>query len=62
MQEARAFLNAQIQSGELELPAGVSYRFAGTYEQQVRASKRLGIVLPIALGIIFLNSQISMSY
>ncbi|MCB0621159.1 MAG: efflux RND transporter permease subunit, partial [Saprospiraceae bacterium] len=25
-----------------------------TYEQQVRASKRLGVVLPVALGVIFL--------
>ncbi|MFQ5446469.1 MAG: efflux RND transporter permease subunit [Saprospiraceae bacterium] len=51
---AQEFLNEKISSGELVVPAGVSYRFAGTYEQQVRASKRLGIVLPIALAFIFL--------
>lgn len=51
---AQSFLDEKIQSGELKVPPGVSYRFTGTYEQQVRASKRLGIVLPIALGIIFL--------
>jgi Cu(I)/Ag(I) efflux system membrane protein CusA/SilA len=32
----------------------VSYEFAGNYENQVRAEKRLGIVMPLALIIIFL--------
>ncbi len=40
-------------SGELLLPAGVSYRFAGSYENQVRAEKKLMVVLPLALMIIF---------
>lgn len=51
---AQRYLEEQIQKGELEVPAGISYRFAGNYEQQVRASKRLAIVVPIALAIIFL--------
>jgi Cu(I)/Ag(I) efflux system membrane protein CusA/SilA len=51
---AQQYLQEKISSGELVVPAGVSYRFAGTYEQQVRASKRLGIVVPIALALIFL--------
>jgi Cu(I)/Ag(I) efflux system membrane protein CusA/SilA len=51
---AQNYLEEKINSGELVVPPGVSYRFAGTYEQQVRASKRLSIVLPIALAIIFL--------
>lgn len=52
--QAQSHLSDQIDSGNLEVPAGISYRFAGNYEQQVRASKRLAIVLPIALGLIFL--------
>jgi len=51
---AQNYLQSQIDNGTLEVPAGVSYRFAGNYEQQVRASKRLSIVVPIALAIIFL--------
>ena len=51
---AQRYLEEKINSGELVVPPGVSYRFTGTYEQQVRASKRLSLVLPIALGIIFL--------
>lgn len=54
VENAQAFLTNLIATGALELPAGMSYRFAGTYEQQLRASKRIRIVLPIALGIIFL--------
>ncbi len=51
---AQNLLKEKIASGELEVPPGISYRFAGNYENQVRASKRLSIVLPIALMIIFL--------
>lgn len=50
----RQFLDEKIQEGQLELPAGVSYTFSGSYENQVRAKKTLMTVIPIALGIIFL--------
>lgn len=52
--EARAAIEARIGSGELVVPAGVSYKFSGSYENQVRAAKRLMIVIPISLVIIFL--------
>jgi len=39
--------------GQLIIPAGINYDFAGNYEQQVRANKRLGLVVPIALALIF---------
>ncbi|RMG55421.1 MAG: efflux RND transporter permease subunit [Bacteroidetes bacterium] len=51
---ARTYLAGQIEAGQLAVPAGISYRFAGNYEQQVRASRRLAVVLPLALGLIFL--------
>ncbi len=54
VKNAQAYLQNQIDQGELKVPAGISYRFAGNYEQQVRANKRLGLVVPIALAIIFL--------
>ncbi len=44
----------KIDSGELIVPAGISYKFSGTYENQVRAIKRLSIVIPISLIVIFL--------
>jgi len=51
---AQDYLQSKIDEGTLVVPNGVSYRFAGNYEQQVRANKRLAIVIPIALGLIFL--------
>ena len=54
VEAAQDYLLAKIEAGELVVPEGVSYRFAGSYENQVRASKRLALVLPLALIIIFL--------
>ncbi|PHN03531.1 efflux RND transporter permease subunit [Flavilitoribacter nigricans] len=54
VENAQRLIQEQADAGELDIPPGISYRFAGTYEQQLRASKRLSIVLPIALGMIFL--------
>ncbi len=54
VEQAQAFLNEKIDSGELVMPAGVSFAFAGTYENQVRSEKKLMVVLPLALFIIFM--------
>lgn len=54
VENAQRLIQDRVDAGELDIPPGISYRFAGTYEQQLRASKRLSIVLPIALGLIFL--------
>ncbi|MFQ5453521.1 MAG: efflux RND transporter permease subunit, partial [Candidatus Zixiibacteriota bacterium] len=54
VEEAQTYLDSKITSGELEIPAGVSYAFAGSYENQIRSEKRLMVVLPLALIIIFL--------
>jgi Cu(I)/Ag(I) efflux system membrane protein CusA/SilA len=49
VKEASRILEDKIANGELKLAKGVSYKFAGNYEQQERATKRLMIVIPIAL-------------
>ena len=54
VEEAQSYLMGKIDSGELNIPAGVSYTFAGSYENQIRSQKRLTVVLPLALIIIFL--------
>ncbi|MDF1674658.1 MAG: efflux RND transporter permease subunit [Vicingaceae bacterium] len=54
VEDAQALLDAKIASGDFVLPAGVSYRFTGNYENQIRATKRLMLVVPISLLIIFL--------
>ena len=51
---AQQYLNSKIQENKLKVPPGISYRFAGNYEQQLRANSRLAIVIPIALILIFL--------
>ncbi len=54
VEDAQAFLRTQIASGDLTLPAGVSYVFAGNYENQVRSEKSLMVLFPLAAVIIFL--------
>ncbi|MFQ5498219.1 MAG: efflux RND transporter permease subunit [Candidatus Zixiibacteriota bacterium] len=54
VEDAQAYLKGKIDSGELAIPAGISYTFAGSYENQIRSEKKLMVVLPLALLIIFL--------
>lgn len=54
VEEATKILKGKIDSGEIRLPSGVTYTFAGNYENQIRATKRLMIVIPISLVLIFL--------
>ena len=54
VEDARDHLQQKIDSGELILPPGVSYAFTGTYENQSRSARRLAIILPLSLIIIFL--------
>ncbi len=54
VENAQEFLNEKIQTGELVIPDGVSFAFAGSYENQLRASKTLLVVLPIALLVILM--------
>ena len=51
---AQNHLDKLISDGDLTIPSGVNYKFAGNFEQQVRANKRLGLVIPISLSLIFL--------
>jgi Cu(I)/Ag(I) efflux system membrane protein CusA/SilA len=54
VEDCQRYLQDKIDSGEFVLPAGVSYTFAGNYENQIRSQKTLMIVLPLALFIIFI--------
>jgi copper/silver efflux system protein len=54
VQQCQRYLTQKQQAGELMLPAGMSYTFAGNYENQQRAQGRLMIVLPLAMFLIFL--------
>jgi Cu(I)/Ag(I) efflux system membrane protein CusA/SilA len=54
VEDCQRFLQQKIDSGEFVLPPGVSYTFAGNYENQIRSQKTLMVVLPLALFIIFI--------
>ncbi len=54
VENANRFFRSRIKEGKIVVPPGVSYKFAGNFEQQERANKRLRIVVPIALLLIFL--------
>lgn len=51
---AKAYLEQKIQNAELDVPAGVSFEFAGSYENQVRSEKRLLVLVPLALAVVFM--------
>ncbi|WP_072880165.1 efflux RND transporter permease subunit [Salegentibacter echinorum] len=54
VENAQALIQDKIDNGELSVPKGISYKFTGTYENQIRAEKTLSVVVPLALMIIFL--------
>ncbi len=54
VEEAQRFIDAKIKSGEFVVPQGVSFKFSGNFENQVRANKRLMLVIPLSLLLIFL--------
>jgi len=54
VEQVRDFLRARVDAGDLVVPPGVSWRFAGNYEHQLRAARTLAVVLPVSLMLIFL--------
>ncbi len=54
VENAQALIKEKIDTGELIVPKGINYQFTGTYENQLRAEKTLSVIVPLALGIIFL--------
>ncbi len=54
VEQARNLLTQKIAAGQLEIPAGVSYTFAGSYENQIRAQKKLIVIVPFCLLLVFI--------
>lgn len=54
VEEAQKHIQNKIDNGELIIPSGINYKFSGSYENQIRAEKRLAIIVPLVLLIIFL--------
>jgi Cu(I)/Ag(I) efflux system membrane protein CusA/SilA len=53
VEDAQKLVAAKLKSGEFKLPKGYYIRWAGQFENQVRANKRLATLLPICLFVIF---------
>ncbi len=53
VERASVYLSNAIQKGEIKLPTGISYTFAGSFENQLRAQKRLSVIIPLALALVF---------
>jgi Cu(I)/Ag(I) efflux system membrane protein CusA/SilA len=54
VEAAKKAIQTAIDNDELEVPSGVSFKFSGSYENQIRAEKRLSIIVPIVLMLVFL--------
>ncbi len=52
--DAQNAIAEAIANAKLQVPKGINFRFSGSYENQLRAEKRLSIVVPLVLLIIFL--------
>ncbi|NBC56993.1 MAG: cation transporter [Bacteroidetes bacterium] len=54
VEAARDAIISEIDKGNLKVLSGVSYRFAGNFENQVRSEKRLSLIIPVVFLVIFL--------
>jgi Cu(I)/Ag(I) efflux system membrane protein CusA/SilA len=55
VEACREYLDQAIADGRLELPAGVQRpTFIGNYENQIRSTKTLALLIPVSLGLIFI--------
>ena len=52
--EANKHIKNKIAKGIIEVPPNVSYYFAGNYENQIRASKQLKLIIPIIILLIII--------
>ncbi|MCF7791069.1 MAG: efflux RND transporter permease subunit [Victivallales bacterium] len=54
VEHAKTAIKRALEKGTVTLPQKVTYRFAGNYENQIRAAKRLLIIIPFVLVLIFI--------
>lgn len=53
VESVKAFLREKRESGELAVPAGARYEFAGNYEAALEFARTLGLMIPLCFGAIF---------
>lgn len=53
VEDAERLLQAALEDGRLKVPAGYYWEWSGQFENQVRATKRMQILIPVCLAIMF---------
>jgi Cu(I)/Ag(I) efflux system membrane protein CusA/SilA len=53
VEDAEAALQAAVRDGRLRMPPGYYWEWSGQFENQVRATKRMSILIPVCLFIMF---------
>lgn len=53
VEDAERLLQTALKDGRLTLPAGYYWEWSGQFENQVRATKRMQILIPVCLAIMF---------
>ncbi|MFB3903554.1 MAG: efflux RND transporter permease subunit [Acidobacteriota bacterium] len=61
VEQAKRYLDFKRQSGELQLPPGASFSFTGNYLNHERAEKKLLLIVPFALVLIFIIMYLQFS-
>ncbi len=61
VQDAERVLQQALNDGRLTLPPGYYWEWSGQFENQVRATKRMQILVPITLGIMFVMLYLGFS-
>ncbi len=54
VEDAERLLQAALQDGRLKLPAGYYWEWSGQFENQVRATKQMKLLVPICLALMFI--------
>ena len=55
VEDAKRLLQAALKDGRLKLPAGYYWEWSGQFENQVRATNRMQILVPICIAIMFVS-------
>jgi Cu(I)/Ag(I) efflux system membrane protein CusA/SilA len=53
VEDAERLLQQAVRDGRLQVPPGTYWEWSGQFENQVRATERMSLLIPITLGIMF---------
>lgn len=55
VEDAERLLQTALKDGRLKLPAGYFWEWSGQFENQMRATKRMQILVPVCIALMFLS-------